>query len=61
VTAQRSWRSLPVTERCGTAARIRQLITDEMGKPIAEAEAEIEKCAVTCEHYAAHAPEYLAA
>ncbi len=31
-----------------------------MGESIVEAEAEIEKCAVTCEWYAAHAPALLA-
>jgi len=31
-----------------------------MGKPLAEAEAEIEKCAWTCDHYAQHGPGYLA-
>ena len=35
-------------------------MTREMGKPIVQSEAEVEKCAVTCDYYAEHAEAFLA-
>jgi succinate-semialdehyde dehydrogenase/glutarate-semialdehyde dehydrogenase len=43
-------------ERAGELAR---LIATEMGKPLPQGEAEIEKCAWVCEHYAEHAQALL--
>jgi acyl-CoA reductase-like NAD-dependent aldehyde dehydrogenase len=71
VAAQRRWRETSFAERGaalrGAAAQLRAgkgdlaaLATREMGKPIAEAEAEIEKCAVSCEWFAANAERLLA-
>ena len=69
--AQRRWAQVPLAERCGLlrrmaqalradAARLAGLITLEMGKPLSEARAEVEKCAVNCDFYAEHAPAWLA-
>jgi succinate-semialdehyde dehydrogenase/glutarate-semialdehyde dehydrogenase len=41
-------------------SRFAGLITQEMGKPIAQAEAEIQKCADACRYYAAEAERILA-
>ncbi|MFT4271140.1 MAG: NAD-dependent succinate-semialdehyde dehydrogenase [Pantoea sp.] len=68
--AQKSWGKKTAFERVTllnsvaevlrrNKARYAATITEEMGKSIAEAEAEIEKCAVTCEFYAQSAEKYL--
>ncbi len=65
------WRDTPVSDRStvlsAIAARLRSerqsladLMTAEMGKPIAQAFSEVDKCATTCEHYAEHGARYLA-
>lgn len=65
------WSLLPVAERAGVLRRIAallregrrahaELMTREMGKPLSEALGEVDKCALTADHYADHAEELLA-
>jgi succinate-semialdehyde dehydrogenase/glutarate-semialdehyde dehydrogenase len=72
VRAQAEWRARPIEARAeflriaaaglrGRATALARLMTFEMGKPVAAAEAEVEKCAWVCDHYAAHGAAYLAA
>ncbi len=69
--AQLSWRTTSFGERAARLqavaralreqkSRLATLATTEMGKPIVEAEAEIEKCAWNCDFYAEHAVRFLA-
>jgi succinate-semialdehyde dehydrogenase/glutarate-semialdehyde dehydrogenase len=69
--AQSGWRDVPFAERrrlmraAAVALRARRdeyarLMTLEMGKPIAESEAEIDKCAWNCDFYAEEAERFLA-
>ena len=43
----------------GNARSLGALMTEEMGKPIAQAEAEAEKCAWVCRYYAEHGADFL--
>lgn len=72
-TAERAfaeWRKVPFAERSrlmhAAADRLREhradygrLMTEEMGKTLAAAEAEVDKCAWVCDFYAEHAEEFL--
>ena len=65
------WRGRPIAERAVPMRALARLLREraepyarlatlEMGKPIGEAKAEIEKCAWACEYFAENAPRYLA-
>ncbi len=69
--AYRLWRATPMTERVATYRRLSAtlrdrsealaaLITAEMGKTLAAARAEVEKCAATIDWIAEHGPAILA-
>lgn len=69
--AFRQWRGTSFAERAtlmraiaktlrAQRAELARHITEEMGKPIAEAEAEVDKCAWNCEFYADNAESFLA-
>ena len=66
-----SWASRPIEDRCNlmrkAASILREkkeiwatIITEEMGKLITDARAEVEKCASICEYYADNGPRFLA-
>lgn len=68
--AQKTWARTSLTDRSALLRRVATLlrerkqmfaalITLEMGKPIVEAEAEIEKCAWNCDYYAENAASIL--
>ncbi len=70
--AQKAWSQTTFARRAAmlrdTATRLRAhperystLITLEMGKPLREARAEVEKCAVVCDYYAQHGGDFLRA
>ncbi|MCB1984340.1 MAG: NAD-dependent succinate-semialdehyde dehydrogenase [Burkholderiales bacterium] len=71
VAAQINWAALNIDQRANFFQNLAQvfrssrdqyanLITEEMGKLLKEARAEVEKCALGCEHYAKHAKIFLA-
>jgi len=70
VAAFQEWRYASFAERSSKIYQVADLLHDEqdewasimtreMGKPIAQARAEVDKCAWVCEYYAEHANEFL--
>ena len=70
-TVSPTWRKTPMEERCGLmhkAAEVLRknkdkyaaIVTQEMGKLINDARAEVEKCASVCDFYADNGPQFLA-
>lgn len=68
--ALKSWKSLDISERCSLSRNLGRVmrknkdeysrtITEEMGKPIRQAIAEIEKCAWLCDYYSETAESFL--
>jgi acyl-CoA reductase-like NAD-dependent aldehyde dehydrogenase len=64
------WRKIDISERCTYMRRLgrvmkknkedyAKLITEEMGKPIRQSLAEIDKCAWVCDYYSEHAESFL--
>ncbi|CAM3510694.1 NAD-dependent succinate-semialdehyde dehydrogenase [Aequorivita lipolytica] len=69
-TAFQSWRKVPLKDRSLLMAKAgnilrrdveeyARMITLEMGKPISESRAEVNKCALVCDYYAENASEFL--
>ena len=65
-----NWRKFDISERCTYIRRLgrvmkknkedySRLITEEMGKPIRQSIAEIDKCAWVCDYYSEHAESFL--
>src|SRR5918911_4405928 len=68
--ALESWKNLEIAERCSLARKLgrvmrknkddySKIITEEMGKPIRQAIAEVEKCAWLCDYYSETAESFL--
>jgi succinate-semialdehyde dehydrogenase / glutarate-semialdehyde dehydrogenase len=68
---QRDWETVPVEDRAvpmlrlaglleESRDRLAALMADEMGKPLAQGRAEVDKCAWVCRHYAGEAARILA-
>ena len=64
------WKKLDISEQCTYMRRLgrvmkknkedyAKLITEEMGKPIRQSLAEIDKCAWVCDYYSEHAESFL--
>ena len=69
-TAYRHWKKTSFAERSALMMRVADLlithrdeyamlVTNEMGKVLREAKAEVEKCATACRYYAEHAESFL--
>ena len=65
-----SWRKIPIKERCQyfkfladiiliRKDELAQLMALEMGKPLSQGKAEIEKCAFVCSYYSENGEEFL--